>query len=404
MTGYLSMTLAQDGIIPENRADLLEKALAHAKPNTHIILAGGNYQGNFQIRTPLVLESQDIHKPAHLSANNKGSVLTIRSSNTKIRHLIFEDSGKDMFGKDSCLFVEASADNVTISDNTFQRCGFSIWVHSAPNIKISHNVIIGPTQGLMSDRGNGIYLFYTNHSVVEDNLIRYGRDGIYILASHGALIEHNVFDHTRFGIHYMYSDNCTVNDNVTTNSSVGAAIMYSKNLKIFKNTFDYNLNHGLLLRDILYSHIFSNVSTHNIDGLFLGSAYYNLINNNRFSNNQIGAVVTGASDDNRVTNNNFIDNDWQAKFLGVRSIIWSIKGRGNFWSTYRGWDADKNGIGDQIYYVTNLANWLTFSYPILRIILESPAMVLLQKIETQFPVIRRSAIIDEYPLMKAANL
>lgn len=387
-------------LIPEGRSDLLSMALLQAKPNEHIQLAGGKYQGHFTITTPLTLESQNPKKPAVLTANQQGSVLTIQAPNTQIRHLRFEDSGIDMSARDSCLFIDEAAKDALIIHNRFERCGFSIWVHATPHVQIRDNTILGLSKGPVSDRGNGVYLIHTLGAVISDNVISNGRDGIYILASKDAMIKHNHFINTRFGVHYMYNNNCTIVDNFTEKSSVGAAMMYSKNLKINNNTFLNNRHHGLLLRDILNSDVINNVSMHNVDGLFLGSSYFNHIRHNQFSHNALGVIVTGASDDNQVFLNNFIDNDLQAKFLGVKSLVWSAKGQGNFWSTYRGWDTDKDGIGDQIYYVTNLSNWLTFSYPVLRVILDSPAMVLLQRIETQFPVLRKSAIIDAKPQMR----
>jgi nitrous oxidase accessory protein len=197
----------------------------------------------------------------------------------------------------------------------------------------------------------------------------------------------------------MYSHNCVIKRNQLIYSSVGAAIMYSKFVKIYDNFSIYNKEHGFLFRDVLYSKIIYNKALYNADGIFLGSCYYNNINNNNFIKNSVAAKVSNGSSYNDVYKNNFIENKQQVKYLDAKFIYWNIHDVGNYWSHYVGWDLNCDGIGDKKFYVTNISDWLIFSYPILRIIFKSPAMLLLQKIENQFPAFRKAAIIDNYPLM-----
>jgi nitrous oxidase accessory protein NosD len=51
-----------------------------------------------------------------------------------------------------------------------------------------------------------------------------------------------------------------------------------------------------------------------------------------------------------------------------------------------------------------LSDRLTETFPVLRVMLGSPSMRLLQRIESQFPVIRGAVIIDPFPLMRPATL
>ncbi|MEE9452199.1 MAG: nitrous oxide reductase family maturation protein NosD [Gammaproteobacteria bacterium] len=362
-----------------------------------VILGSGRYHGNFHINKSILLMT---HSKAVLTADNEGTILTISAPNTRVEGLTLQNSGNDISAKDACIFITEVAHGTQIVANEMSECGFAIWLDAASQVFIKNNTITGTEQAIVSDRGNGIHLFNTNDSIVEGNRIKLGRDGIYISNSENVLIKNNEMYNTRFGIHYMYSHNCQVTGNTISHSSVGAAVMFSKNIVVKKNMFERNKEHGLLLRDVIDSNIKDNTSRHNKIGLLLGSSYYNVIQKNCFSRNTMAAHVF-SSDYNEVFDNDFIDNKLQLKFLSTQSIVWSGPDRGNYWSHYPGREVSKNGIGSKKFQVTNLSDWLSFSYPLLKIILHSPAMKLLAKFENEFPVLSKPAIIDNYPLMSS---
>lgn len=395
--GYAQKNLSKTYKIPAGQSKLLSHRLKHVKKGDTVLLGGGVYEGNFEISTSIKLTAID---KTILTSNKAGTILRIHAPNTQIDNITFRNSGTNIVDKDSCIFIESKAGNVEIKNNKFLQCEFGIWVNGSPDNLIYDNYFSGTMQRIVSDRGNGIYLYFTHGTIVKNNELTKGRDGIYISNSKNVLIKNNKMHDTRFGVHYMYSDDCKVIGNTTTNSNIGAAIMYSKRLHITNNILKNNKGHGLLLRDVLYSEIIGNSSERNGDGIYLGSSYYNLIRNNHFVRNTIAAQVSNGSKDNDVYNNNFIKNKLQVKFLDSKSIIWSGYKRGNYWSHYVGLDRNRDGIGDKEFYVTNVVDWLAFSFPVLKIILHSPAMLLLQRIENQFPVVRRAAIIDKYPLMR----
>ncbi len=379
----------------------LSKALDASAAGDTILLSGGVYHGNFEIRQSLRLRGAGNEEdPAVLTSDGTGSVLRVFAEQVEIAQLGLRHSGTDISDKDACVFVEPSAHHVRILDNQFQECTWGIWIHKASHALIERNSIQGTTKPILSDRGNGIHLFNTTETQVRGNRIQLGRDGLYISNSENVILEDNHMEQTRFGIHYMYSHRCQVIGNTTLNSQVGAAIMYSKELIVRSNHFEGNSEHGILFRDVLYSTIDGNRSLRNHDGIFLGGSFFNTISGNTFERNGMAAHVSTGSKDNQVFDNNFIDNQLQVRFLDRKSIQWNSDGRGNYWSHYAGWDRDHNGIGDTRFLVTRISDKLTHSFPVLRSILGTPAMQLLQKIENQFPVISGPVIIDEYPLMR----
>jgi len=379
----------------------LMDALQNAPAGAEIVLESGIYRGNFEIRVPLTLRGEP---EAVLTSDSHGTILRIFAEDVRVEALVLRDGGADINETDACIYLEATAARAIVVDNEMLRCAWGIWVNGAAGTAIESNRIVGTTQKILSDRGNGIHFFDARDGVARGNEIELGRDGIYISNSEGVLIENNRMSDTRFGIHYMYSNRCRVIGNHVRNSAVGAAIMYSKELVVSENQLSGNDMHGILFRDVLYSSIEGNVSERNADGLFLGSSYFNVIRHNRFARNELAAHVSNGSKDNEVTENDFIDNRQQVKFLDAKSITWNGASRGNYWSHYVGWDRDRNGIGDTQFLVTRLSDRLAYAFPVLRVILESPSMQLLQRIEHQFPVIRGAVIIDQYPLMRPATL
>jgi nitrous oxidase accessory protein len=392
-----------EGVIRIESDDTLAlvDVLKNAPAGSEVVLERGIYHGNFEVRVPLTLRGEP---GAVLTSDSHGTILRIFAEDVRVEALVLRDGGSDITETDACIYLEATAARANVVENEMLRCAWGIWVNGAAAVAIEDNRIIGTTQKILSDRGNGIHFFDAQEGVARNNEIELGRDGIYISNSTGVLIENNRMSNTRFGIHYMYSHRCRVIGNHVRDSAIGAAIMYSKELVVSENRLFGNDTHGILFRDVLYSSIEGNVSEENADGLFLGSSYYNLIRRNRFARNELAVHVSNGSKDNEVFENDFIDNRQQVRFLDAKSITWNGESSGNFWSHYVGWDRDRNGIGDTQFLVTRLSDRLTYDFPVLRVILESPAMRLLQRIENQFPVIRGAVIIDQFPLMRPATL
>jgi len=388
-------TIVYSTIINVSSSFELENAITNAKNGDSIIINSGIYSGNFVIDKTLNISSNGF---VILTSNGNENIFTVNSNNVTITGFLFYNSGKDMFKRDACIFINGH--NTYIYKNFFSECGFSIWINDASYNYILDNIFIGTSDKNLSDRGNSIQLYKSNNTVLSHNFIINGRDGIYISNSKEISINKNIFSNVRFGIHYMFSHKSNVISNMISDSLIGIAVMYSKYVDLINNFSYLNVNHGLFFRDVLYSKILKNKSLYNTDGILLGNSYFNDIINNDIIKNNIGIKVYSGSDENLVYYNNFISNKWQAQLLDNKKIIWNSKYIGNFWSHYIGWDLNMDNIGDKIFYVTSISDWLIFSYPVLRIMFNSPALSLLRKIENQFPAFRKYSIVDNYPLMR----
>ena len=374
----------------------LYNSLILSKNGDEIILKFGIYYGNFEVKKSIKIFSKE---NAIINSNNKGSNLRIHASNTKVKGIKFNSSGKKFTTKDSCIFIEKTAEKTIIKNNNLSNCGFGIWIDGSNKNLINKNIFFGTKNKIISNRGNNIHIFNNKKTMINNNYILQGRDGIYISNSKKVIIKNNKIIKTRFGIHYMYNNKCNIISNKIIKSLVGTAIMYSNLVKILNNFIYKNKDHGIFLRNVYYSKIINNKSIYNQDGIFVGGSSFNNIIKNKFIKNKTAVKISITENTDIAYWNNFIENKTQVKFINDIPIIWSGNKHGNYWSHYIGIDNNKDNIGDTIFYVTNISDWLSNNFPILKIIIKSPAMEMLQKFENQFPAIRKSALIDKYPLM-----
>jgi nitrous oxidase accessory protein len=74
--------------------------------------------------------------------------------------------------------------------------------------------------------------------------------------------------------------------------------------------------------------------------------------------------------------------------------------QGNYWSNYRGWDRNADGIGDIRYEASDLVDRLSWQHPMMKLLLASPAVQTLSMVAQQFPLLRSPSVIDNQPQMR----
>lgn len=332
--------------------------------------------------------------------DGQGIVLSVQAPNVTVRNVTVLNGGKDVGRKDSGIWIDRSAPGAHVDSVRVQGCGFGIWVDAAQGPRITGCHIVGQEDArIISDLGNGIHLFNVREGVVHGNHIEAGRDGIYISNSSGCRLEANRIDRARFAIHHMYAHANQVIGNVADSSSVGIALMYSKGIQVLNNRVRAGHTHGLLLRNLYNSRIEGNEIRASQDGLFFSGCRFDTVAANLVYQNHIGLHISD-SQDNRVFGNAFVDNDQQLSFQDFKTLTWQDERGGNYWSDYAGWDRNGDGLGDRGHFPSDVAAYLVQRFPVVRLVMHSPAMVLLQGLETQFPVLRPAGLWDTQPLME----
>jgi parallel beta-helix repeat protein len=131
------------------------------------------------------------------------------------------------------------------------------------------------------------------------------------------------------------SDGNTLQGNTVTDYCVGFVLSSSSNNTLLNNTANGN-----------------GEGDDPPNGFQLGRSFGNTIQGNTVNGNGIGFALE-ESDDNIFFHNNLIDNTIQAAFQPGDSNTWDngYPSGGNYWSDYKGVDANGDGIGDTPYVI-----------------------------------------------------
>ncbi|MCO4761364.1 MAG: nitrous oxide reductase family maturation protein NosD [Myxococcales bacterium] len=338
-----------------------------------------------------------------IDGQGKGITILVKAPGAVVSDLIVRNSGETLSGlpPDACIHVAETAKGAVIRGCKLSKCAFGIWVHKTRNAHLDGNTVTGLETGHRSYRGNGIHLFDASHLVVKGNTVTGGRDGIYVSATEDSLIEGNVLKRTRYGVHYMFSYRNTLRKNRSIGSGSGYAIMSSQHLKVTENVAEENEHHGILFRDVQYSHIANNHMRGNGEGLFFYSSTENVIKGNNVIGNGVGAKIWAGSVRNTVTENRFVGNRRQVFYVSTKDLVWAKTGKGNRWGDYLGWDTDGDGVGERPYRVDSFTASLVHRFPAAVLLLRSPTLELLGHLERRMPLLRTATVIDERPLVAA---
>lgn len=371
-------------------------AIANAGPGDTVAVERADYVENLVIDKPLVLRG--IGRPT-VSGGDAGDVIRVRAPDVVIEGLIIRDSGADLTAQNAGIYVEPGSDRVVIRNNDLVYNLFGMWLEKIRDIEVANNLITGKRDLASAQRGNGIQLYNTTGARVIGNNIGFARDGIYVDVSHQALFRGNRMHHLRYGTHYMNSHDNVWEDNEAYLNRGGLALMEVRRQIVRNNRAWGNSDHGIMLRTIQDSVIENNVVAGNGRGFFIYDAEYNVIRGNTVVGNRVGAHVWAGSINNDVDGNDFIRNREQIRYVAARDQVWGRQ-LGNYWSNYVGWDADGDGIGDTSYEANDVVDRLTWSHPLVKLLLNSPAVHSLRLVARQFPLLRSTSIVDHKPRMR----
>jgi nitrous oxidase accessory protein len=227
------------------------------------------------------------------------------------------------------------------------------------------------------------------------------RDGIYFEFVHNTHVIGNVSEgNLRYGLHFMYSDDCDYVANTFRRNGAGVAVMYTKRVHMVRNRFEKNWGssaYGLLLKEIADSRIEQNVFTENTTGLYADGADRIKATQNQFIRNGWGVKVGGSTLDGLFTANNFIDNTFD---VTTNSREPSTKFTGNYWSSYSGYDLDRDGTGDVPHAPVRLFAVIVERSPQAVVLMRSILAGLLDAAERAMPALTPQLFVDPRPSMR----
>lgn len=251
----------------------------------------------------------------------------------------------------------------------------------------------------MIARGNGFYVWHAPGTVIEDNVVRFGRDGIFSNTSRDDHYRRNRFFDLRFAIHYMYTNDSEIVGNVSIGNHLGYAIMFSSNVRVQDNISLADRDHGVLLNFANSSDIAGNLAVGAAKCTFIYNSNKNLIAGNEFRGCGIGIHFTAGSERNAITGNTFEGNRNQVKYVGTRLLEWSLDGQGNYWSDLAAFDLNGDGRADQAFRPNDLMDHILWSQPAAGLLTGSPAVQIIRWSQQNFPATVPGGILDSHPLM-----
>ncbi|PTX43602.1 nitrous oxidase accessory protein [Christiangramia gaetbulicola] len=378
----------------------IKTAIESAAAGDTVVIKKGTYREfNLQITKPLTIIGED--HPV-IDGEDRGEIITIESDNVTIDGLKIINVGTS-YTTDYAAVRVVKSENFLIQNLQLEKLFFGIYLEKAKKGKVINNTILGDAVEEYSS-GNGIQLWYCKDIEVTGNKIQKVRDGIYLEFSDDILIEDNLSkDNLRYGLHFMFSNNDSYENNIFENNGAGVAVMFSKFITMKGNIFRKNwgpASFGLLLKEINDSEISNNNFEENTVGINIEGSNRINYNNNDFRNNGWAVKVRGACYSNIFTKNNFFNNSFD---ISYNSKLNDNSFDRNYWSSYTGYDLNKDGLGDVPYRPVKLFSYIVNRTPETIILLRSLFIDIIDFSEKVSPVFTPDNLMDQNPLLKPVS-
>jgi len=375
----------------------LAKFIQEADSGATILLEPRTYYVHeLLIDKPLTIDGQN---SAVLDIGGDGYGLIVMGEDITLQNFEIKNSGFGFMDDFAAILVEDSR-NILIKNLTITNNFFGIFVAKSEKVEVSNNKIISNAER-QTTSGNGVHIWYSKDVEVHQNEITGHRDGIYLEFVEGSMITgNNVYSNIRYGLHFMYSDDCSYIGNEFRDNISGVAVMYTKNVIMRHNIFVQNWGanrYGLLLKEINDSVVQFNRFDTNSVGIYSEASNRVEIQQNEFYNNGTAIRMMANGLDNRIEKNNFISNVFE---ISTNSRSNPNHYEGNYWSQYKGYDLDRDGVGDVEYRPVRLFSLFAERQPLSLIMLRSMMAGLLDTAERVFPILTPKNLVDPKPAME----
>lgn len=385
-------------------ASILQDAIDRAKDGDIIKLSPGVYEGNIVINKSISIIGDGDN--VIITANNKGTVITVNSSYVTLKNLTIIDSGSRHDKIDAALKV-SKVKHCEFSNLIIKNTLFGIDLQEVSKTFIANNYIQSKDLSL-GLRGDGIRLWYSNDNHIKNNFLYKSRDMV-VWYSHGNIIENNKGEHGRYSLHFMYAGKNMVNNNHYKFNSVGIFFMYSKDTTAQNNTVQSSLGNtgmGIGLKEVSNFVIKNNTLLYNARGLYIDRSPFdegttNIIENNNILYNSEAMHFHSISENNQIINNNILGNieDIVSNTRGAK--VYKNKWLNNYWDNYQGFDSDKNNIGDNSHKIFSYADKLWLQNPQVKYFYASPIISMLNFLAKLAPFTEPIFLLeDKKPIME----
>jgi nitrous oxidase accessory protein len=386
---------------PRSAVRSIGAAVAAARPGARIVVHGGVY------REPTIVVDKPVEilgdgSPV-LDGEGRRGLLLVTADDVTVRGLVLRNVGSS-FVEDRAAIRVTQAHGCAIENNRVENGFFGIYLDNVTDCRVERNTLHA-TARTEATSGNGIHLWSSRRITITDNTITGHRDGIYFEFVHNSVIQRNRSEgNNRYGLHFMYSDDCRYLDNVFRHNGSGVAVMFTKRVEMVANRFEDNWGaaaYGLLLKEITDSRLTSNVFRGNTTGLLADGASRLVATDNEFAANGWAVKLDANTQDGRFEGNEFVGNTFD---VATNSREHSTTFAGNYWDEYRGYDLNRDGIGDVPHRPVRLFSLLVARNQPSLILLRSAFVTLLDAAERVLPALTPEMLVDATPSMRRRRL
>jgi len=398
VSGGAALRAQSDVIVsPNGTIRTLTQALQVASPGARVVVKAGVYrEPTIVVRRPVTI----VGEPGAVLESDQGrQILTVQADDVTVRGLELRHVATSFVDDRAAIRVQ-DATNCVIDDNTIEDAFFGIYLARVDRCRVTGNRLHA-SKGRESASGNGIHLWTSNHITIEGNEITGHRDGIYLEFVHDSDVRGNVSEgNLRYGMHFMYSDDCRYVANTFRRNGSGVAVMYTKRIEMTDNRFEDNwgaASYGLLLKEILEPVLRGNHFTRNTVGLLVDGVTRLRADRNDFVDNGWAVKLMASAQDGTFTANEFVGNTFD---VATNSRETTTTFAGNYWDDYRGYDLNRDGVGDVPYHPVRLFSLLVAQNEPVLIALRSPFVTLLDVAERVLPSLTPETLADASPAMR----
>jgi len=290
----------------------------------------------------------------------------IRANETLDGHTIFVDAGvyRENVVVDKSVSLVAEKGFSVVIDGVGNRTIVSVL---ANNVNITGFVI---QNGVMEPDYSGIFLDRSCECVISNNVVTSCYYGARLHFAYDNILLNNTFSNCSYGVWLADSERNVLSDNWVFNNTLVGLHIGPANHNILNKNRVWNNENGIYIFDSVNNTVAENCVFSNAFGIWLGACVNSVVYRNQVYNNTYGirlatssanrilenelegnsfGVSLQSTKDNFIVHNNFLNNTGELATNSVNLLDTGTEG--NYWSDYRGFDKNEDGIGDTPYVI-----------------------------------------------------